>query len=150
MIRRYTPHDKTALLELIQLNIPQYFDPAEADDFSKYLDEEVEDYFVVEDQGIIIGAGGINYFPAKRLARISWDIIHPDAQGKGIGAALTQHRIEHILKNPGMDHIVVRTSQLAYGFYQKQGFELEKIEKDFWAEGYDLYQMILERNESNP
>jgi hypothetical protein len=36
---------------------------------------------------------------------------------------------------------MVRTSQVAYQFYQKAGFDLEKIEKDFWAKGFDLYQM---------
>jgi ribosomal protein S18 acetylase RimI-like enzyme len=39
--------------------------------------------------------------------------------------------------------IIVRTSQLAYKFYQKVGFELEKTEKDFWAKGFDLYQMKM-------
>ena len=37
--------------------------------------------------------------------------------------------------------LIVRTSQLVYRFYEKQGFELEKVVKDYWAEGYDLYLM---------
>ena len=45
--------------------------------------------------------------------------------------------------------IIVRTSQLAYQFYGKVGFELEKVEKDFWAAGFDLYLMRLELETSN-
>lgn len=39
--------------------------------------------------------------------------------------------------------IVVRTTQLVYGFYEKRSFKLEKVEKDYWAKNYDFYQMQL-------
>ena len=144
MIRPYTFNDKPQLLHLLQLNTPQYFDPTEEAEYIHYLDQELEDYFVVEEKGKIIGCGGINYFPDEKTARISWDMLHPDFQGKGIGSRLLQHRINHIRANPDYTHIVVRTSQLAFKFYEKGGFRLQKIEKDFWAAGYDLYQMLIE------
>ncbi len=143
MIRSYNPEDKTALIALLKLNIPHYFAPSEESDFVEYLDNHVEDYFVVEENGQLVGAGGINYFAASGQARISWDVIHPAFQGKGIGRKLTQFRIEHIKKNSAIGQIVVRTTQLVYNFYQKLGFRLEKTEKDFWAKGFDLYQMTL-------
>ncbi len=131
---------------MLKLNIPYYFAQSEESDFTAYLDNHAEDYFVVEENGQLIGSGGINYFVDDRLARISWDIIHPDFHGKGIGRKLTQYRIDHIKKNPDISVIVVRTTQLVYQFYQKLGFGLEKTEKDFWAEGFDLYQMTLRLN----
>lgn len=103
----------------------------------------------MEDHGKIIGSGGINYFADAKLARISWDIIHPDFQGKGIGKELTLYRIDQIRKNPQISLIVVRTTQLVYQFYRKMGFELEKVEQDFWAKGFDLYQMTLELNKAD-
>ena len=37
----------------------------------------------------------------------------------------------------------LRTTQLAFQFYEKMGFELDKTKKDFWAKGFDLYQMKM-------
>ncbi|GAA0194799.1 GNAT family N-acetyltransferase [Fulvivirga kasyanovii] len=145
-IRPYKEADKEKLLHLIRLNTPQYFDPAEEGDFSDYLDNELETYFVVEDNGQIIGCGGINYFPEEHTARISWDMIHPEAQGKGVGKRLTLHRIEEIKKRKDIKTIVVRTTQLVYPFYEKAGFTLEKTEPDFWAPGYDLYLLKIVLN----
>lgn len=143
MIRTYKSADKEELLNLLQLNTPQYFDASEEADFIEYLDHRLEDYFVVEERGKIIGSGGINYFPKSNLARLSWDMVHPDFQGKGVGKQLTLFRIEHIRKNPAVSLLIVRTTQLVYPFYEKMGFELEKTEKDFWAKGFDLYQMQM-------
>ncbi|WP_162055286.1 GNAT family N-acetyltransferase [Pontibacter pamirensis] len=143
MIRAYTSRDKEELLDLLRLNTPQYFDASEEADFIEYLDNRLEDYFVVEEKGRVIGSGGINYFSESKLARISWDIIHPAFQGKGVGKQLMLHRIEHINKNAAVNLIVVRTTQFVYRFYEKMGFELEKTEKDFWAKGFDLYQMKM-------
>lgn len=144
MIRPYREADRTELIALLKLNIPQYFAPSEEEDFIEYLDQHLDNYYVVEENGQLIGSGGINYTPDGTQARISWDFLHPDFQRRGIGKQLTLHRIEQIKQNPAIRLITVRTSQLAYAFYQKLGFELERIEKDFWAEGFDLYAMKLE------
>ena len=91
----------------------------------------------------MLGSGGINYVDGGKTARISWDLFHPKAQGKGLGSQLTRFRIAEIKKNPAIALIVVRTSQLAFKFYEKIGFQLVSIEKDFWAKGFDLYQMEI-------
>lgn len=143
MIRKYSYEDKPKLIELLRQNTPEYFDTSEERDFENYLDTEVEDYYVFEKNFEIIGGGGINYFPAEKLARISWDMVHPKSHGRGIGKKLTQFRINHLKGNPEIEIILVRTSQFAYKFYEKMGFKLEKVEKDFWAKNFDLYQMRM-------
>ena len=85
MIRNYTKQDKSTLIELLRQNTPEYFDPSEERDFIKYLDHEVEDYFVYEENSKILGAGGVNYFLEEKSARISWDMVDSNSQGKGIG-----------------------------------------------------------------
>ncbi|AWI26200.1 GNAT family N-acetyltransferase [Flavobacterium pallidum] len=144
-IRAYDAADKPRLLELLQWNTPKYFAPSESADYNYYLDNEIELYYVIEAEGVIIGGGGINFEAEQTTAKISWDCIHPGFQGTGAGTALLQYRL-HVLK--GMEQlreICVRTSQLAYGFYSKNGFELTKTVDDYWAEGFDLYKMVYKR-----
>ena len=143
MIRQYLKKDKSRIIDLLRLNTPKYFDASEESDLVNYLENEVEEYFVYEENLEIIGAGGINYFDEDRIARISWDIIAPKSQGKGVGKKMTQYRIHHLRENPKIEFIIVRTTQLAYKFYEKMGFDIEKVEKDFWAKNFDLYQMKL-------
>ncbi len=140
-IRPYEEQDREALLTLLQLNIPRFFDESELSDLHEYLTRFREDYFVVEEKGIVIGAGGVNYFPEENTARLSWDFIHPDYQGRGVGRKLVEHRLQLLRTNPDVQRVVVRTTQLVYRFYEKMGFVLVKTQKDFWAEGFDLYQM---------
>lgn len=150
-IRPYNDSDKSAVLNLLSLNSPVFFAPSEKIDLEQYLEHEVEDYFVVEENGNILGCGGINYFPSEKIARISWDIIAPEFQGKGIGKELVKHRLHLLRENPDINVIVVRTSQYTFRFYEKMGFEIKQVVKDFWAEGFDLYEMLYLKNQSvNP
>lgn len=142
-IRNYNPKDKNALLELLRLNTPTYFSPEEESDFISYLDKHILAYFVIEFENVIIGCGGINVTENQKTGVISWDIIHPNFQGKGIGKQLLEHRINFLKTNYLLDEIIVRTSQHTVDFYHKSGFELQEITKDYWAKGFDLYLMKL-------
>lgn len=138
-IRKYNPTDKPQLIELLRLNTPEYFSPNEEKDLVKYLDKDSENYYVLEIDNKILGCGGFNLWNDGEIARISWDIIHPDSQGKGIGTELTAYRIQKIKEIESVKTIVVRTSQLVYKFYEKFGLEIREVVKDYWDEGFDLY-----------
>ncbi len=140
-IREYSPTDKNAVMNLIKLNIPKYFAVEEETDLGRYLDEEVELYYVLLFDGIIVGCGGINFADNMTTGRISWDIIHPAYQGKSLGAKLLKYRLEKLRSISSIEKITVRTSQLVYKFYEKQGFVLLEVRKDYWANGFDMYKM---------
>ena len=140
-IRVYKKSDQAVILELLRLNTPKYFAEDEEQSFINYLNHEIDQYFIIEFKNTIVGCGGINLINNKTTARISWDIIHPDYHGKGIGSLLLMHRIELIKQMQIIPEIRVRTSQLVYHFYQKNGFELQNIQKDYWAKGFDLFDM---------
>lgn len=140
-LREYRQTDKSALMHIFRKNIPEFFDEDEVKDFENYLEQHLEAYFVAESAGVLVGAGGINFADNGRIANISWDFIDPDYQGKGIGKVLLKFRLDYLKKMSGITDIIVRTSQFAYGFYAKQGFSLEQITRDYWAQGYDLYYM---------
>ena len=139
MIRSYQSADYLEVLDLFLLNTPKYFAPEEQKDLEEYLVKYVEHFYVFEKDSKILGVGGYNILDEE--GRVSWYFIHPDSQGQGIGKALVQHSLESLKKEPGIERIVVRTSQHAWRFFEKMGFELYKKEKDFWAPGFDLYQM---------
>ena len=144
LIRKYLSADKVAVLNLIKLNTPAFFAEEEMEDLSTYLDKEVELYYVLLVDGEIVGCGGINFAENKTIGRISWDMIHPAFQGKLLGKKLLKHRLEVLRSIPTVQKITVRTSQVAYKFYEKQGFVLNEIKKNYWAEGFDMYNMAYE------
>lgn len=141
VIREYEPTDKEGVMVLIRLNTPGFFAPEEEADFKKYLEEERELYYVVLWDGQIVGCGGINFANNKRTGKISWDIIHPDYQGRALGTRFLRYRIKLLSAMNSIEEITVRTSQVAYRFYEKHGFILNEVVKDYWAEGLDMYNI---------
>jgi len=144
-IREYESMDKNEVINLLRLNTPDYFSIDEEEDLNKYLETERELYYVLLYDQKIVGCGGINFADNSTSGRISWDIIHPDHQGKSLGTKLLKHRIDKLNSIEGIQKITVRTSQVAYKFYEKHGFELFEIKKDYWANGFDLYNMEYKR-----
>lgn len=140
-IRKFQIQDTHRLLELLRLNTPEYFSPSEEADFIYYLKNEIEHYFVLLVENVILGCGGFNLSDDKVTGKISWDIFHPESQGKGLGTALTNYRIERMKEIDSIKKISVRTSQLVYPFYAKFGLDLKEIVKDYWAAGFDLYRL---------
>lgn len=140
-IREYETKDKNEIINLIRLNTPEFFAADEEKDLIQYLETERDLYYVLLYNGKIVGCGGINFTENKTIGKISWDIFHPNYQGKSLGTKLLKHRIDKLNSIDGIQKITVRTSQVAYKFYEKQGFELFEIKKDYWADGFDMYNM---------
>lgn len=146
IIRKHTDTDRERIIELLRLNTPEYFSPNEEEDLIYYLDNHADNYYVVEVDDIILGCGGFNLSEDAETGKISWDIFDPQSQGKGYGSALTKFRIQRIKEIEGVKTISVRTSQLAYRFYEKFGLEIREIVKDYWDKGFDLYRLDSDIN----
>lgn len=145
IIRDYHPSDHTQVIELLKLNTPAYFAPSEEKDLLDFLANHIDRYFVAEANGKIIACGGFNLADDGKIARISWDIVHPESQGIGIGSELTRFRLRKIREIESVETISVRTTQLVYLFYGGFGFETKEVIGDFWADGFDLYRMEREK-----
>lgn len=145
-IRKYTSPDKKEIINLLRLNTPQYFAPDEENDLIYYLDNFSDNYYVVEIKKKIVACGGFNLTEDGKTGKISWDIVHPNSQGAGIGTELTKYRIKELKNIEGIEIISVRTSQLVYKFYEKFGLQLREIIKDYWAEGFDMYRLDCKIN----
>jgi [ribosomal protein S18]-alanine N-acetyltransferase len=143
-VRPYKITDFDDVLGLLQSNIPDFFDLNELSDFQNYLLHFREDYFVVEFENKIIAAGGVNYLPKEKLARLAWDMVRKNYHKKGLGAMLLNHRIKHIQTKTSYTKVDVRSSQFAFRFYEKQNFKLIHKIKDYWAPGFDLYHLSID------
>lgn len=141
-IRKFKVDDKDQLIQILKNNVPRYFAETEVDDYETYINGKVQDYYVALLNDEVIAAGGINYDKDRQLAKISWDIVDIPFQKQGIGSLLLRHRLEVIENKKDIKSIIVRTSQHAFEFYEKQGFKLLERHKDYWAKGFDMYKMV--------
>jgi len=68
--------------------------------------------------------------------------LHPN--DSGLGKKTVEHCLNILESSPNVEKLVVTTSQLAFKIFGKFGYELVKVEKDYWGEGLDLYLMEKE------
>ena len=141
MIRPYTSADKEELLRVFALNTPQFFDKKEVQDFEAYLQENASTYLTIEVDNRIVG--GIGYYVNKndKSGRITWIFFDPDYAGRGLGKQAVQYCLEELNNHNTVEKFVVTTSQHAYQFFEIFGFNTYRIEKNYWGEGLDLYEM---------
>lgn len=145
VIRPYQPTDADALLAIFRQHVLAAFAPGEESDFQDFLQNlgplQVQ-YAVAEQNGAVAGACGHHITPDGQTARICWVLTAPGTTG--VGRALVADQVAAIGQHPTVQVIECRTSQVAYRFFEKFGFQLQHTQSDYWAEGFDLYFMTKE------
>ncbi len=143
MIRAYKPSDKDKLLEIFRRNTPKYFDIKEVEDFEKYLEQNENTYFTIAQDNKIVGGTGYYVNEIAKSGSITWIFFDPDSSGNGLGRHAVNHCHTLLRNDKRVEKLVVTTSQYAYGFFEKFGYKTIKIEKDYWGQGLDLYEMEM-------
>ena len=143
MIRPYKPIDKAHLLEIFKLNTPKYFDDSEIKDFEDYLEEKGDTYFTIEINNKIVGGAGYYVHKSDRSGRITWIFFDPGYSGQGLGRQVVDYCLTQLKKDNEVDKYIVTTSQHAYKFFAKFGYQINRVEKDYWGQGLDLYEMEM-------
>ncbi|MDH7445867.1 GNAT family N-acetyltransferase [Aquimarina sp. 2201CG14-23] len=146
MIRPYTLSDRKQLVDIFILNTPKYFDQKEIQDFEAYLELHGDTYLTIEYDGEIVGGMGCYVDENDTSGRITWIFFHPNYTGLGLGKKAVAYCLKTFTSNPLVEKSVVTTSQLAYKFFEKFGYNLIRTEKDYWGQGLDLYVMELQLN----
>ncbi len=141
MIRNYEVRDRAKLLEVLERNVPTYFDAAEVEDFEIFLDTKGPHYFVVEQEGEIVGGAGCLVESEKGVGLVRWIFFDPSRTGLGLGKAMMEHCLRIFESAASVQKLVVNTSQLSHRFFEKFGYDLVTVEKDHWGSGLDLYVM---------
>jgi len=132
--------------------MPDFFDPSELPQFETWLDEEIKDehaqnlafYYVLEISGKIMACGGFYLNPEKKQAGMAWGMVSKTYHKNGFGKQLLEFRKKKIWSLSPQAQIMLDTSQYSYPFFEKMGFKLTAITKDFYGEGLDRYDMTCE------
>lgn len=82
IIRLYTPTDDENIISLLRLNTPKYFAPEEEQDLRDYFANHIDHYYVVQDNGVIIGSGGFNLTNEGKNAAIHGTLSIPTIRVK--------------------------------------------------------------------
>lgn len=144
LIRPFTSADLDSVIQIFRSNIPKYFGPEEEVGLRDFLRGDLsEDYYVVEIDGEVVGAGGITLNDDDTVS-LCWGMIRNDKLGTGLGKKLTEFRIERSREKFGALPIVTSTSQHTQGFYEKFGFRVTEHTPDGFGPGIDICKMGLE------
>ncbi len=142
-IRPYQPADTEPLLVVFRKNVPAAFGENEVADYVDFLRVNPDPYSLADYNGQLVGACGCGVKQDGITGRIAWIFTDPDFAGLGVGRALMQHCLGQLRINPAVVLIECRTSQVAFQFFEKFGFVLQRTETDYWVPGLDLYYMTL-------
>ncbi len=140
-MRPYNNSDKEQLIEIFNLNIPEFFDSKELNEYIGYLEIMGDTYLAIEFESKLIGGVGYEIRESDKSGRINWIFVHPDFSGLGHGKRAVEHCLKILKTDPKVESLIIRTSQHAYKFFEKLGYHIINTEKDYWANGLDLYLM---------
>jgi amino-acid N-acetyltransferase len=116
-LRAATIDDVGAILSLIE--------PLEADGTlvprpRSVVERDVENFTVLEHDGVIYGCAALHSFPEEQMAEMACLIVHPEWQGSGEGEILLRH-MESRARAVGAKRLFVLTTRTSHWF-MKRGF----------------------------
>ncbi len=133
------------MLNVFQANTPDFFDPSEQKELEQYLEEHGNSYFVALENDQLVGGAGF-HLEDNHTGRISWVLFDPNFQHQGFGSELVQMCIDELRKIDTVNVITAWTSNAAFHFFEKFGFETVDFQGNFWGPGLDLYKMAIRVN----
>ncbi len=135
--------DKGTGMSLLIQEVPPADTPIDLLLLADPSEEKVRSYlpgskcFVATKNGTVVGAAVVQ--PREAGAQELMSIaVHPDHQESGIGTALLKWIIDFFEK-AGATQLEVGTGTFGYqlAFYQRQGFRVTGIDRDFFVKNYD-------------
>jgi N-acetylglutamate synthase-like GNAT family acetyltransferase len=144
----YKDEYKESCIRAFQSNIPDYFAAHELQEFEQLLTRIIAEgndanYTVVFLDDQIIGCGGYGKRTDSDEITLIWGMIDKAYHKKGYGKAFFEYRLEKIKETYSCDKVVIDTTQFSYGFFEKYGFKTVLITPDYYAPGFDRYDMDL-------
>lgn len=146
-IRPYQKTDKEACIAAFLTNTPKYFTEKESQDYGPWLDEKAFapnlHYYVLTCDNKVVACGGFVYQQEDNQVIFVWGLVDRAQHRNGFGKRLVEFRLREINKlYPGVP-VRLDTTQFSFPFFQKLGFTIDKITSNYYAPGYDRYDMTL-------
>ena len=140
--RPYSPDDRAACVALFAANTPHWFAAHEQEQYESFLDEAPAQYFVMlEENGAIAGAGGIEPETARGVGWLTWGMVDSTRHGQGLGKTLLEYRLELLRANLRVNRVCIDSSQHTAPFYEKYGFTTQRVIPDGYALGLHRHEM---------
>ncbi len=122
-IRPATLNDVGGITELIQPLVDQ---GALLPRSRKQLELEIEQFNVIERDGMVLVCGALHSFPKENAAEIACLAVHAEYQSTGRGSKMLLH-LEKQAHEAGLSKLFVLTTQTAHWF-REHGFKPTKVE----------------------
>ncbi len=127
---------------IFETNTPEFFAKKERLLFKNYLIKNKINYYLLFEKNILISSGGFGLNTQTKSVDLTWGMTHLKFQKRGFGTKLLNFRIRKITEKFPNKNITLNTSQKTFKFYEKFGFKLQKISKNYYWDGLDRYDMI--------
>lgn len=142
-IQQYHSDDFKNCVSIFKTNIPTFFDSSEQDLFQNYLLKPDIKYCVLFNvTNRMVGSGGYGYNSATKTVDLTWGMIDFNFHNNGFGTSLLNYRILHISADYPKTDITLNTTQYTFKFYERFGFQVEKITENYYRKGLHRYDMI--------
>jgi [ribosomal protein S18]-alanine N-acetyltransferase len=123
-IRALDDNDFEICESIYRLNESRYLPPGYTGVFSDWLRNRRASILVLEFDGKVVGLGGINIKRERNadLAALTFGLVHPDFQRRGIGTVLLLARLLLLPPTNSRWMVVLTTTDKSFTFYSRFGF----------------------------
>ncbi|MBY0504341.1 MAG: GNAT family N-acetyltransferase [Bryobacteraceae bacterium] len=142
-IRNYKPADAEACLRLFDAAGSSFYAEEERGRFARFLESPPGTYYVMENNGDLVGCGGFAALGEPETVTLTWGVIRRDLHGQGLGRFLLFYRLKEIGRLAGISQVKLETTPKVAGFFQKAGgFHITATETDGFGPGLDKVSMV--------
>ncbi|MDB6075092.1 MAG: family N-acetyltransferase [Verrucomicrobiaceae bacterium] len=142
-IRDYTPADREACEAVYASNIPGAYPESILEECATFLDEGTSYHLVVEQEGEVIGCGGLELRGEGPYAHLVFGFIHKDFQRKGFGTTLLAARLSLVEHEGQTMTLHVEAGAEVAPLYARIGFELADVKVNRYGPGQDSGHLVL-------
>ena len=130
-------------VSIFKTNTPHFLDYSEQPLFENYLlKKNIQYYVLFNEDNRIVSSGGYGYNNKIKTVDLTWGMVDGNYHKNGFGRYLTEYRIRKITTEYPKSDVLLNTTQHTFRFYEKFGFKITKMTKDYYALGLDRYDMI--------